>query len=236
MDRAVDRDADGDDRDHRGAGVQRNVEQRHDAKHQRDRHHAGQQRDQPALERGEHHRHHQEDHREQKRDRLHLAPEQAIGGGIDHQVFPRHGDGHVGPGDVPHHLAQLLDMVVQRRRVLDVVPHHDVGAPEILADVGLDVAPLEKQQALRHQLARRRHERKLVGERKAAVEDALLGDEGLDFHELLQVRRVLECALAVRFQRDVEDLYSGQIVLNALRILHQGSIRAEVGQRIVGHV
>ena len=183
--------------------------ERHHDEHQRDRHDARHQRDEPALERGEHQRHHEEDRRQQDRQRLDLAPEQAIGRRVDHQVLAGHRAGHVGARDVAHHLAQFVDVAVQRGRVPDVVAHHDVGAAEIVADVGIEVAPLEEQQALRHQLARRRHaiglgaavvqlavrERQLVRERQAAVEDALLGDEGLDVRELLQVRRVLERAL-----------------------------------------
>ena len=191
MDGAVDCNADGDDCDHDGTGVQRDLEDLHYADDHQYGHHAGHQRNDPALDRGEHQRHHDEHHRQQSAKRRRLPLKQPVGCGIDHEVLADHDCGHVGAGVMSDHFLQLADMVVQRGGVAHVVPDHDVGATVIVADIGFEVARRMQQQVLGDQLAGPRHPvgfrpaptRLLVGlghhigQRQAPVEYLLLGDE-----------------------------------------------------------
>ena len=250
VDGAVDRNADRDYRNHHRAGIQGNFEDPHDPEDHEDRHHARYQRDESALGRSEHQRHDDEHHPKQRAERNRLAFEQAVGGGVDHEVLPHHRRGHVRTGEMPNDLAQLADVVVERGRIAHVVAHHDIGAPVIVADIGLEIPRRVEQQVLRDQLAGRRYSiglgppasgllvglRHHVGQRKTAIEDLLLGDEGLDVGKPLQVGRIAECALGIGLQRDVEDLDAREILLHAQRILHERPLRPEEGQRFVGDV
>ena len=146
------------------------------------------------------------------------------------------------------HFLQLADMVVQRGGVAHVVPDHDVGATVIVADIGFEVARRMQQQILGDQLAGPWHPvgfrpaptRLLVGlghhigQRQAPVEYLLLGDEGLDVREALQVGRVAKGPLGVRLEGDVEDLDAGQVLLHPACVLHQRPLRTKESERFVG--
>ncbi len=130
-----------------------------------------------------------------------------------------------------------------------MVPHDNIGPPEVMTDIGFNILRAVQEKVLTDQFSGRRHLIGFgpasgsfaiglgdkIGQGQAAVENLLLGDKGLDVGQALEIGRIPESAFGIGIKGDVKDVDTGQFLMHAVSSPYHGAVLPKEGERIVGN-